>query len=48
MGKNMTFKISLCLDFKIDQNPNTNGIPLNCDCDSSIRMSKDKEMQLTA
>lgn len=42
----MTFKISLCLDFKIDQNPNTNGIPLNCD--NSIRMSKDKEMQLTA
>lgn len=42
----MTFKISLCLDFKIDQNPNTNGIPLNCD--SSIRMSKDEGMQLTA
>lgn len=42
----MTFKISVCLDFKIDQNPNTNGIPLNCD--SSLRMSKDEGMQLNA
>lgn len=42
----MTFKISVCLDFQIDQNPNTNGIPLNCD--SSLRMSKDEGMQLNA